>query len=79
MELRIENKRLVVQIRDNGAGFEPKAAVNGHGLASMRDRVQRLAGRIDFATNDRGTAITLEVPLRKRPARAEFPAESPLE
>jgi signal transduction histidine kinase len=50
-------------LRDNGSGFEPLAATKGHGIASVRDRAQRLGGRIDVAVNDRGTAVTLEVPF----------------
>lgn len=63
IDIRIEGKRLVVQVRDNGSGFEPLAASKGHGIASMRDRAQRLGGRIDVTVNDRGTAVTLEVPF----------------
>jgi signal transduction histidine kinase len=65
IDIRIEGERLVVQVRDNGAGFEALAAMNGHGLASMRDRAQRLGGRIDVATDGQGTAVTLAVPLAK--------------
>jgi signal transduction histidine kinase len=71
IELRVEGARLVVQVRTNGVGFEPCAAVKGHGLASMRNRAQRLGGRIDVVGNERGTTVTLEVPLQKRRPRAE--------
>jgi signal transduction histidine kinase len=63
IDVRVESKRLVVEVRDNGVGFDPSAAVNGHGLASMRDRVRRLGGKIDIAVGDRGTGVTLVVPL----------------
>jgi signal transduction histidine kinase len=68
----------VVQVRDNGTGFEPVAAINGHGFASMSDRAQRLGGRIDVATDGQGTAVTLEVPLEKRRLSAA-PGQSPPE
>jgi ligand-binding sensor domain-containing protein/signal transduction histidine kinase len=66
LELRAGGDCLVVQVRDDGVGFEPSATVHGHGLASMRDRARRLEGKIDIAADDRGTVVTLQVPLRKR-------------
>jgi ligand-binding sensor domain-containing protein/signal transduction histidine kinase len=65
VNIRVEDERLVVQVRDNGVGFEPVGAVNGHGLASMRDRAQRVGGRIVVVADDHGSAVTLEVPLAK--------------
>jgi signal transduction histidine kinase len=68
IEVRVEGEGLVVRVRDNGAGFEPVAAMNGHGLASMRDRAQRLGGRIVVAADGQGTAVTFEVPLARTAA-----------
>ena len=65
IEVRVEGDGLLVQVRDNGAGFEPIAAVNGHGLASMRARALRLGGRIAVVSEGPGTIVTLEVPLAK--------------
>jgi ligand-binding sensor domain-containing protein/signal transduction histidine kinase len=76
IEIRLEGEGLVVLVRDNGAGFEPLAAVNGHGLASMRDRAQRLGGRFGVAANGHGTEVTLEVPLAKTGLSAG-PRQSP--
>jgi ligand-binding sensor domain-containing protein/signal transduction histidine kinase len=63
IDVRREGERLAVQVRDNGPGFEPYAAMNGHGLASMRERAQRLGGGIEVAADAHGTAVTLKVPL----------------
>ena len=65
VDVRLQAEGLVVRVRDNGVGFEPISAVNGHGLASMRDRAGRLGGRIAVVTDGHGTAVTLEVPLVK--------------
>jgi signal transduction histidine kinase len=67
IDVRLEREGLVLQVRDNGVGFEPSVAVNGHGLTSMRDRAQRVGGRIEFAASDQGTVVTLSVPLAKTP------------
>jgi len=69
IDIGIEGERLVVRVRDNGVGFEPIAMGNGHGLASMRDRAQRLGGKIEIVADNRGVAVTLQVPI----ARATVP------
>ncbi|WP_308799295.1 sensor histidine kinase [Agromyces silvae] len=58
---------VTLDIRDDGVGFEPAAARRtpggGFGLAGMRQRVQRLAGRLDIESEPgAGTAISATVP-----------------
>ena len=62
--LGVETGRLILTVKDDGKGFDPGREVDGHGLVSMARRGKRLGGsfRIDSAT-DRGTTVTLEVPL----------------
>jgi signal transduction histidine kinase/ligand-binding sensor domain-containing protein len=63
--LSLQGKQLVMRICDNGQGFLTKSGDGqGHGLASMRDRAQRLGGdlRVDSEPG-KGTTITLTVPL----------------
>jgi signal transduction histidine kinase len=67
IDLCVKRETLVLQMRDNGVGFEPTTALNGHGLASMRDRAKRLGAKIEVTTGDQGTAVNLEVPLAKTP------------
>ena len=66
--LRIEARgpNLVVEIRDDGRGFDPAAAVaNGHfGLRSMRQRAEMLGGSLDIATGPgRGTTVRAILPI----------------
>ena len=77
VEVRVENKRMVVQVRDNGVGFEAVAAVDGHGLASMRDRAQRIGGRIEVRADHEGTTVTLDVPMAKATASGGISPEGP--
>ncbi|MFD6072855.1 sensor histidine kinase, partial [Amycolatopsis lurida] len=67
---------VTLDVRDDGVGFEPTAqrasgsADGGFGLAGMRQRVQRLAGRLDIESEPGGgTAISASVPAI--PAGAE--------
>jgi PAS domain S-box-containing protein len=56
--------QVTVAIRDDGIGFDPSLGRPGHlGLASMRERVTRLGGRLDVASAPGcGTTITATVP-----------------
>ncbi|MFE3175203.1 sensor histidine kinase [Amycolatopsis sp. NPDC059090] len=60
---------VTLDVRDDGVGFEPNAkrangsTNGGFGLAGMRQRVQRLAGRLDVESEPGwGTAISATVP-----------------
>jgi signal transduction histidine kinase len=59
---------LRLTVRDNGRGFVPQLASNGHGLASMASRAAALRGtlKIESAPGS-GTTARLEVPLPRRP------------
>ncbi|WP_229073402.1 sensor histidine kinase [Actinoplanes sp. DH11] len=60
---------VTLDVRDDGIGFEPAvrraggSGDGGFGLAGMRQRVQRLAGRLDIESEPGGgTAISASVP-----------------
>jgi PAS domain S-box-containing protein len=57
--------QVTVAIHDDGIGFDPALGRPGHlGLASMRERVTRLGGRLDVASAPGcGTTITATVPV----------------
>jgi ligand-binding sensor domain-containing protein/signal transduction histidine kinase len=56
---------LLLEVRDDGVGFDPAARIDGTGLASLRGRASQLGGA--FAVESRpgeGTTLRLVVPLR---------------
>jgi signal transduction histidine kinase len=56
--------RLTLQLRDNGAGFDPRAEYQGHGLANMRKRAASLRGNVEFVCEPgKGTLLRMTVPL----------------
>jgi len=58
-----------LSIRDDGAGFDPAADRGrpGLGLASMRERVELLGGRLDIrSAPGRGTTIDVWAPSEAR-------------
>jgi signal transduction histidine kinase len=54
-----------VEVRDDGAGFNPAAPSGGFGLTGMRERVALAGGQITISSSpDGGTAISAVVPAR---------------
>lgn len=69
---------VTLDVRDDGIGFEPNtkrangSTNGGFGLAGMRQRVQRLAGRLDIESEPGGgTAISASVPAISPPPRTQ--------
>ncbi|WP_327044954.1 histidine kinase [Microbispora sp. NBC_01189] len=58
-----EGDNLVIDVRDDGAGFDPSRPLRGGiGLASMRARARELGGEVAISSSDAGTTVTLRVP-----------------
>jgi hypothetical protein len=57
-----------IELRDDGAGFEPDVARQGagKGLANMRQRAAALGGRLDIRSDGGGTRLVLALPLAPR-------------
>ena len=56
--------RLVLEVRDEGRGFDPAATPLGLGLLAARDRAEALGGRLHVASAPgAGTTVTLRLPL----------------
>jgi ligand-binding sensor domain-containing protein/two-component sensor histidine kinase len=67
VELKVARGWLVLQMSDNGRGFDLKGTSEGNGLASMRQRAQKLGGTLDVSSpNGQGTSVTLRAPLDHR-------------
>jgi signal transduction histidine kinase len=76
---------LVLVVEDDGAGgaappaarayaaSKPRAAEPaGVGIASMRERMRQLGGRLEIASGDDGTTLRAVVPLRRRQGTAHM-------
>jgi signal transduction histidine kinase len=75
ISLRAERDSAILQISDDGVGFDPMAATRpGVGLASMSSRAQELGGMIDIqSAAGQGTCIVVRVPF----APSELTEEEP--
>jgi signal transduction histidine kinase len=65
-QVRVEaqQEQIVLEVRDNGNGFDPAAGHPGHfGLESMRSRAAEIGGRLTIASvPGSGTAVRVRVP-----------------
>jgi ligand-binding sensor domain-containing protein/two-component sensor histidine kinase len=64
IDLARRGARLVLEVADDGVGFDASHESTGQGLASLRRRAERMKGTLDIRSgNGAGTTVTLQVPL----------------
>jgi signal transduction histidine kinase len=67
--LEVVDAQLIVEVSDEGKGFDPKASIDGGhlGLQGMRERVELLGGRFDVeSAAERGTVVRASLPLAQQ-------------
>lgn len=63
VELRFGEDALTASVIDDGIGIRTTAAIPGHwGIVGMRERMQRLGGKIEITSPGQGTAVQLTIP-----------------
>jgi signal transduction histidine kinase len=66
VSLRVAGKRLILDVEDDGRGFDPRGVPGsgGLGVAGMRERAALIGGTLDIRTAaGGGTRVSLSVPL----------------
>lgn len=57
-----EEHHLVLEVSDDGSGFDSTIHTKGNGLKNMRSRAERMNGRLEIITaSEKGTTIRLTV------------------
>ncbi len=55
--------RLIIEIKDNGKGFDPNNSTAGIGLKNMKNRSRTMKGKLSITTSSEGTLIKLVVKI----------------
>jgi signal transduction histidine kinase len=59
-----DNGALCMEVRDDGAGFDPARVTSGVGFTSMRDRLAAVGGELEITSSPgRGTRVTGTIPV----------------
>jgi ligand-binding sensor domain-containing protein/signal transduction histidine kinase len=67
IEMALDGDALLLQVSDNGKGFDSTLETEGNGLSSIRRRARNLGGMLEvLSTPGTGTTIRLRAPLRRR-------------
>lgn len=61
-----QRDRLVLRVEDDGVGFDPLTARQGHGTRNIRERAAQLGGEVTW-TFDRGTRLEVSIPRERAP------------
>jgi signal transduction histidine kinase len=68
IEITVDRQHLRLVVRDNGIGFDPKAASERNGLRNLKTRAESLRGRLSIdSAPGTGTTVRLEFPMSHHP------------
>ena len=74
VSLAIEGNELVVDVKDDGRGFDRDSRPAGFGLAGMHERVTLAGGTLDVESGRRGTRLHARLPAHTTEATIARPA-----
>lgn len=64
--LQFSERRVLLNVEDDGLGFDPAVASAGYGMRSIRESLRQLGGHLDIdSIPGFGARITLSLPLRR--------------
>jgi len=60
----LKHRELIIELKDNGRGFDVKEKKSGYGLKNMQNRAEKIGAELDISTqNGQGTAVRLKIVL----------------
>ena len=69
-----EDTAIVVEVSDDGRGFDTGESTAGFGVAGMRERVFLLGGTLTITSGEDGTCVKARIPLPYDGDRLRHPA-----
>lgn len=66
LSLGVEQRRVILRVRDNGRGFDPGIVQSGLGLRSMRERAAALSATFSVQGEATGTSVQVALPASGR-------------
>jgi signal transduction histidine kinase len=63
VSVSVEPGTLVFDVADDGVGFPPGGAAEGHGFVNMRDRLGALGGELQVDSRPGATRIVGRIPI----------------
>jgi signal transduction histidine kinase len=70
LRLFLEDTRAVLEVTDDGVGFDYASATEGHGLRNMRERAFAVGGQLHIdAAPGSGSRLRFEIPVRSEVAQ----------
>lgn len=63
LDIRVTAQQLLMELRDDGKGFDTETASEGYGLKNMAARAAALNATLEISSGNSGTVVTLEMPL----------------
>jgi signal transduction histidine kinase len=73
VSLRMEDREIVVEVQDDGTGFDVGARSKGFGVDGMRERVRLAGGTLSIQSTPRGTQLCVRLPRQPVDASVESP------
>ncbi|MGH2856602.1 MAG: sensor histidine kinase [Solirubrobacteraceae bacterium] len=66
VQAQLDGEDLIVEISDDGIGFDTSSQTAGFGLAGMRERVYLAGGTLQVTSDRRGTIVHARIPAGQR-------------
>jgi len=69
IHLNYSADKLLLQVKDDGKGFDTTAFAAGSGINNMRKRAAILGGQCDFTSGKNGTTINIKIPINENSSK----------
>lgn len=62
--VKTNSREVIIEMKDNGRGFDTKHRSTGIGISNMQQRARSLGGSVKWLSDKNGTLVTIIVPLK---------------